>query len=58
MATSANEHHVVAAATAQRGYDGYQLGSCWNEPMRTLLDTDEDPTGVAGGASAASAKGR
>ena len=23
------------------GYDGYQLGCCWNEPMRTILDTDE-----------------
>lgn len=22
-------------------YDGYQLGCCWNEPMRTVLDTDE-----------------
>lgn len=22
-------------------YDGYQLGCCWNEPMRTILDTDE-----------------
>eukprot|EP00438_Fugacium_kawagutii_P035985 Skav213299 [mRNA] locus=scaffold2480:546589:549497:- [translate_table: standard] len=26
-------------------YDGYQLGSCWNEPMRTILDTDEVPMG-------------
>ena len=23
------------------GFEGYQLGSMWNEPMRTVLDTDE-----------------
>ena len=37
------EHHrqITGLAPVGTGYDGYQLGCCWNEPMRTILDTDE-----------------